>query len=383
LHLNPQDVKIFFNSINDFLVKNKDKINDKNYYAEMKSFYNKKEQINSQKLELILCSEADGIKSENYHWFFSKGNYLYSLLTKQTSIQNKEQLINLIKNYYDKSIKINPNYAAAYINRGNLYCDLKKYNLALQDYNQAIKINPNDANAYFNRGNAYCNLKKYDLAIQDYNQAIKINPNDAYVYFNRGVLYKDHLKNYTLAIQDYNQAIKIKPDYANAYFNRGVLYKNHFKKYTLAIQDYNQAIKINPNYAIAYINRGILYKNHFKKYNLALQDYNKAIEIKPDYANARFARSELYNILSKVDKRTYQELTNKRKRERQNDDSYEDGSSEEKRPEKIRKKVSIDELVNPFWSNPMNLAEFFQHWNPDLNNQNVQQPYFTTIYKQP
>ncbi|MFN9671572.1 MAG: tetratricopeptide repeat protein [Microcystis sp.] len=45
--------------------------------------------------------------------------------------------------------------AAWYGNRGYLYSDLQKYDLALSDYSKAIDINPNDAQAYYNRGNLY------------------------------------------------------------------------------------------------------------------------------------------------------------------------------------------------------------------------------------
>ncbi|MFM6787580.1 MAG: tetratricopeptide repeat protein, partial [Microcystis panniformis] len=79
--------------------------------------------------------------------------------------------------------------AAWYYNRGLLYSDLQKYDLALSDYSKAIEINPNYAEAYLNRGNLYYNQQKYELALSDYSKAIEINPNYAYAYYNRGILY--------------------------------------------------------------------------------------------------------------------------------------------------------------------------------------------------
>ncbi|MFK0734953.1 MAG: tetratricopeptide repeat protein, partial [Gloeotrichia echinulata HAB0833] len=58
---------------------------------------------------------------------------------------------------------------------------------AIEDYNQALKINPNDAQAYNNRGGARVNSGDFKGAIEDFNQALKINPNLAEAYKNRGV----------------------------------------------------------------------------------------------------------------------------------------------------------------------------------------------------
>ena len=60
---------------------------------------------------------------------------------------------------------------------------------ALADHNQAIQLDPNDAMAYNNRGNVYNDQGKYDLALADLNQAIQLDPNDAIAYTNRGALY--------------------------------------------------------------------------------------------------------------------------------------------------------------------------------------------------
>jgi tetratricopeptide (TPR) repeat protein len=192
---------------------------------------------------------------------------------------------------YNQALKINPDLALAYVNRGLVYYNQKKWELALADYNQAIKINPDYANAYLNRGVLYGEQKKWELALADYNQAININPDDADAYNNRGILYKEQ-KKWELALADYNQAIKINPDYADAYNNRGILYGD-LKKWELALADYNQAIKINPDDAKAYYNRGNLYSD-LKKWELALADYNQAININPDYAKAYMGRGVLY-----------------------------------------------------------------------------------------
>ena len=57
---------------------------------------------------------------------------------------------------------------------------------AIADYTQAIIINPMYALAYYNRGNVKAHLKDWQGAIYDFTKAIKINPNDSIAYLKRG-----------------------------------------------------------------------------------------------------------------------------------------------------------------------------------------------------
>ncbi len=86
--------------------------------------------------------------------------------------------------YYTKAIELKPDYAAAYINRGNIYNGLKEYEKAINDFNKAIELEPDIAIAYNNRGIVYYRLKKYGNAINDYNKAIEVKPDDADAYQN-------------------------------------------------------------------------------------------------------------------------------------------------------------------------------------------------------
>ena len=45
--------------------------------------------------------------------------------------------------------------AIAYNNRGNAYTGKGEYDRAIQDYDQSIKLSPNHARAFNNRGVAY------------------------------------------------------------------------------------------------------------------------------------------------------------------------------------------------------------------------------------
>jgi len=69
--------------------------------------------------------------------------------------------------YLNNAIKLQPDYASAYYNRGNAYYGLGLYQRAIKDYNEAIRLKPNDVDAYYNRGSAYFNRGNNKLGCRD------------------------------------------------------------------------------------------------------------------------------------------------------------------------------------------------------------------------
>jgi len=65
---------------------------------------------------------------------------------------------------------------------------------AIDNFDEAIRLDPQFADAYHNRGTTYRNLGQFERAIEDYNHAIRLNPKDAVFYFNRGSTNKLHGK---------------------------------------------------------------------------------------------------------------------------------------------------------------------------------------------
>jgi tetratricopeptide (TPR) repeat protein len=158
---------------------------------------------------LLLYSTA--MYSQSAKDLTQKGRELYE------KSEFMEALLNL-----NKALEVDPNYAPAYLLRGNIKVNFDDRHGAMKDYNIAIEKNPKFADAYFARGNVKMKLQDYYGAIADFTSCISINENNIEAYFNRGRA-KQFLQAYEDAINDCTKIIQIHPKNMDAYFMRGVL----------------------------------------------------------------------------------------------------------------------------------------------------------------
>ena len=125
------------------------------------------------------------------------------------------------------------------------------------EYDEVIRLNPDAAEAYFNRGRV--RAKKTDpSAIADYDEAIRLNPDFAEAYFHRGCL-KTYFrrrestlaarhKALRSAIADFDEAIRLDfPELLHAYYMRG-LAKYDLDRYEAAIVDCDEALRLKQEY---------------------------------------------------------------------------------------------------------------------------------------
>ena len=195
---------------------------------------------------------------------------------------------------YRKAIEINPNFANAHYNLGNILKDIGNLKDAELSYRKAIEINPNFANAHYNLGNILKDIGNLKDAELSYRKAIEINPNFSKAYYNLGVILKniDNLKDAELS---YRKSIEINPNYANAHYNLGNILKDigNLKDAELS---YRKAIEINPNMPEAHSNLGNIFRDIGNLKDAELS-YRKAIEINP---NMPEAHSNLGNIFRDI-----------------------------------------------------------------------------------
>ena len=130
-----------------------------------------------------------------------------------------------------------------YFKRSLKRMDESNYKKALADLNKVLKLDPNNADAYYNRGTIKSRyLKEYKAAILDFNKVIEIDPTYTSALHNRGKA-KTYLKDYSGAITDFNKVISQKPLHLNARQNRANIH--YFNgDYYFAILDYKKALSL-------------------------------------------------------------------------------------------------------------------------------------------
>jgi S1-C subfamily serine protease len=80
---------------------------------------------------------------------------------------------------FDQAIKINPKYAIAHNNRGEVLENLNRLDDAMAAYNRAIESNPRYARAFANRGDIWRKMGNELNAIADYKYALSIDRNNS------------------------------------------------------------------------------------------------------------------------------------------------------------------------------------------------------------
>jgi tetratricopeptide (TPR) repeat protein len=106
--------------------------------------------------------------------------------------------------------------ASTFVNRGIIYNNARKMQLALADFAAALAIDPNVGEAYLNRGNSKFLQQKFDDAIADYTRAIelKIDRMSA-AYYDRSLAYVNEGR-FTEAKADLEAALAVDPDFKEA-----------------------------------------------------------------------------------------------------------------------------------------------------------------------
>jgi tetratricopeptide (TPR) repeat protein len=82
----------------------------------------------------------------------------------------------IAKKYYERSTKLDPQYAEAINNLGTIQYAKKSYRRSIKLYKRALKFSPNSASIYSNLGTAYFARKNYKDASECYQKALSIDP---------------------------------------------------------------------------------------------------------------------------------------------------------------------------------------------------------------
>jgi tetratricopeptide (TPR) repeat protein len=85
--------------------------------------------------------------------------------------------------YYQRAVKLDPQYAEAINNIGTVYYSQQSYRRAINQYKKVLRLRPDSASTLANLGSAYFARKQYELASENYQKALALDPT---VFESRG-----------------------------------------------------------------------------------------------------------------------------------------------------------------------------------------------------
>ncbi len=236
----------------------------------------------------------------------------YTMSQQFIDATTRQTELNQALSFFDKAIRIDPNYADALYERGNTHLLLGDPDKAVEDLESAVRIDPANTDAIaqlgfvsLQRGLQEANLRNGQTAriIQDletaqkqFTQFLAIVPEDQEVdledpdvilreniLVNRSAAYiglgdenkGDSRFYYQQAVADADAAIDIDPEKSDAYYQKGMAYRMLGDR-EAALEAYTEAIELAPTVSEYIFRRGVMF---FRTGDLELAkaDLNRSI----------------------------------------------------------------------------------------------------------
>jgi tetratricopeptide (TPR) repeat protein len=197
---------------------------------------------------------------------------------------------------YQHAIRFSPKFARAYVELGDTYRELQRYEEAAEAFKKAMRIE-DESCASCGLGVTYYKSGRYEDAENAFKRAIELDPNDVCAYDWSGRMYYE-LSRYHEAVEVFKQEIRLQPN-ASAYLFLGNAYV-YSRQFNEGVNAYKQALHLNPD-ELAYYQLGVAYDG-LNQYGEAIEAYHQAIKIKPSDEKAHYGLGVAY--LATGDKRS-------------------------------------------------------------------------------
>jgi len=272
--------------------------------------FNTSEQKGVERFRNLL--DLDPKKSRNGHYilavyFDRKG------LSSQVEKENRDQaekfpelaLVNQGLKFFGESkkdeafelcqeaLKIEPNFAEAYLLLGRIYDSEGVHHLADKQFRVARDLKPGDGEVYVAMGSHYIITQEYDSAFYYYRKALFLNVRDKDVYNNMGNIYSSKTE-WNEAIRSYEMALRIDSGFAEPHYGLGVVFLKQ-DKIDQSIAEFKKASEIKPDFALAHYHLAYLHAQKGEKY-----EAERALELYATYASDEKSVAELKELIQSL-----------------------------------------------------------------------------------
>src|SRR5450432_1148778 len=158
----------------------------------------------------IATNEKQSAKS------FSENPEALDLYSKGINESKKENYESAIK-YFEKAIKIDPEFAFAWDNMGISYRKLNNYDKAIECYKKSPEIDPKGLMPLQNIAVVYQYKKEYQHAIDAYLKLAELDKNNPEIYFGIGQIYAGYLSDFEKGLDNMCMAYNLYTEQKSPY----------------------------------------------------------------------------------------------------------------------------------------------------------------------
>lgn len=216
------------------------------------------------------------------------------LLRKAKIIDGKvyrnEQIIEDLK----QAGELNPKMADAFYNIALIYKENDSIELAREFFEKTIKADPNYPGIHVKLGLIAEQRGEYAKAMEEYKKEIAINNKSALAYQRLGFLYSNDKQDLQKAEEEFLKSLALEPDnvetlihYANNLYMMG--------KFGQSADQFEKVLQLDPKNPTANYNLALVYETWGKK-KLAIEQWQKFLQLNPPGSWAEEARKRLKEL---------------------------------------------------------------------------------------
>ncbi|MBD78543.1 MAG: hypothetical protein CL840_06465 [Crocinitomicaceae bacterium] len=124
--------------------------------------------------------------------------------------------------YYNKTIELDSNYAAAVSNMANIYMGKGEFEKSIIGFKRALEIDSAVFEPYSNLGLIYLELNQYELALEQFDLSLKYCFSCEIPFYNRGLVYYN-MGQREDALKDFKRSTEINANNDFVWLNMGLL----------------------------------------------------------------------------------------------------------------------------------------------------------------
>jgi len=143
---------------------------------------------------------------------------------------------------FQLSTLADPRWIEPFLNRGLIYRQLKKYDIALTEYNNAVELDSTVINTYYQRAVTYLDSGLIKEAEKDLMKVLHLDEKNEKAVFKLAKLYYDEKKD-ERALVYFQKVIELDKDNVWSYYWLGFLFDRN-KQYNTAIKHYNRFLSL-------------------------------------------------------------------------------------------------------------------------------------------